>query len=550
VIRHVPSDIESRTFDLLVIGAGINGVAIARDAAMRGLRVVVVDKGDIASGTTSWSTRLIHGGLRYLEHGEIGLVRESLRERERLLHNAPHLVRPLGLMLPIYEGAKRGPLLIRAGMLTYDLLSYDKTIDHHHMLSRDETIRRAPSINTAGLRSAALYYDAQATFPERLAVENALSASDHGALILTYTQVERFITEGAVLRGVEVTDLVSGSRFEICATWVVNVAGPWVDAVLAAGRNGSAERRFIGGTKGSHLVVAPFPGAPQEALYYEAKSDGRAVFVVPWNDLYLIGSTDIRYEGDLDDVRADDGEINYLLSETNALLPGAGLTRDDVLYTYCGVRPLPYQPAGREGAITRKHIIHNHAPSVHGLLSIIGGKLTTHRSLAEEVVDEIVKQLGRDADCQTRTVPLPGSPALGLGALEHRLTTVSGLQTGAASRLARTYGARAEAVLALARVHPELAQPVDEDSGAIAAEIVFAAREEMAESLADILLRRTMIGLGPSAGVGADERAARVGVAHLGWSEERAAREVASYRSHIERFRPKSLASISANAAT
>ena len=401
MIRSVPADIERQQFDLVVIGAGINGAAIARDAAIRGLRVLLLDKGDIGSGTTSWSTRLIHGGLRYLEHAELGLVRESLRERERLLHNAAHLVKPLALILPIYEGARRGPALIRTGMVMYDLLSYDKSVNHHRMLGRNETIKRIPSIKTDGLRSAAMYYDAQSSLAERLAVETALSAHVHGATIITYARVDKLLIEGAVVRGVEFIDLISDNRLTAHARWVVNVTGPWVDEVLAGAPEGSVKKRFIGGTKGSHLIVETFPGAPAEALYYEAKEDGRAIFVIPWNGLYLIGSTDIRYDGDLDDVRTDDAEFAYLLHETNNLLPGAGLTADDVLYTYCGVRPLPHRPDGNEGAITRRHIIFNHAPALRGLLSIIGGKLTTHRSLAEEVVDEDLEQQGKSATCRT-----------------------------------------------------------------------------------------------------------------------------------------------------
>jgi len=204
---------EASTFDLIVIGAGINGAGIARDAAMRGLRVLLLDKGDVASGTTAWSTRLIHGGLRYLEHGEVGLVRESLRERERLLALAPHLVQPLPLLIPIMAGDKRGPLVIRAGMIAYDVLSYDKTLPRHRMLGRDETVRRVPGIATAGLHGAALYYDAQVEFAERLAVENMLSALGHGCDVRTYHRVDRLITEGGAVVGVAGTDLRSGATF-------------------------------------------------------------------------------------------------------------------------------------------------------------------------------------------------------------------------------------------------------------------------------------------------------------------------------------------------
>lgn len=543
MIRSVPADIERQQFDLVVIGAGINGAAIARDAAIRGLRVLLLDKGDIGSGTTSWSTRLIHGGLRYLEHAELGLVRESLRERERLLHNAAHLVKPLALILPIYEGARRGPALIRTGMVMYDLLSYDKSVNHHRMLGRNETIKRIPSIKTDGLRSAAMYYDAQSSLAERLAVETALSAHVHGATIITYARVDKLLIEGAVVRGVEFIDLISDNRLTAHARWVVNVTGPWVDEVLAGAPEGSVKKRFIGGTKGSHLIVETFPGAPAEALYYEAKEDGRAIFVIPWNGLYLIGSTDIRYDGDLDDVRTDDAEFAYLLHETNNLLPGAGLTADDVLYTYCGVRPLPHRPDGKEGAITRRHIVFNHAPALRGLLSIIGGKLTTHRSLAEEVVDEVLEQQGKSAPCRTASLPLPGSAGIEIEPFRNRLIDESRLPGKTTSRLVDVYGSRAERVIEIATEHSALAHLIDDETGAIAAEVVFAVREEMAVTLADILLRRTMIGLASHVGAGPDVVTAQVAVDHLGWDQERAQREVAAYRIFIERFRPRILQS-------
>ena len=545
--RSIPSDIASRTFDLIVIGAGINGVAIARDAAMRGMHVLVLDKGDISSGTTSWSTRLIHGGLRYLEHAEIGLVRESLRERERLLQNAAHLVKPIALILPIYDDARRGPALIRTGMLMYDLLSFDKSVDRHHMLSKSVTIEKVPSIKTDGLRASAIYFDAQATMAERLAVENAISAAEHGATVITYAQVDRIITEGSVVRGVEFTDLRTGATSSAQSNWVVNVAGPWVDDVLTGAPTGSVSKRFIGGTKGSHLVVAPFSGAPKDALYYEAKTDGRAVFVVPWNGLFLIGSTDIRYEGDLDDVRTDDAEIEYLLHETNALLPGSHLTEDDVLYSYCGVRPLPHQPAGKEGAITRKHIIYNHAPKLRGLLSIIGGKLTTHRSLAEEVVDDLLDHMGKRAPCLTAKMALPGAAGIAVEAYRQHLIATSTLPARTVSRLVDLYGSRAERVLALASQDPRLAAEFDAETGAIAAEVFYAMHFEMAETIADVLLRRTMVGMAGHVGIAADLAVAEIGRTHLGWDSMRAESEVASYRTYIERFRPRAFTQAAAS---
>ncbi|MGH2561388.1 MAG: glycerol-3-phosphate dehydrogenase [Thermomicrobiales bacterium] len=533
-------DIERTRFDVIIVGAGINGAGMARDAAMRGLRVLLLDKGDLGGGTTSWSTRLIHGGLRYLEHAEVGLVRESLRERERLLRNAPHLVKPLPLILPIYRDGKRGPWMIRAGMLLYDVLSFDKSLERHHMLGRDATLRHAPGLDADGLRGGALYYDAQVTFPERLAVENVISARAHGATVLTYARVDRIVTEGAVVRGVAFTDLRSGDTVQAHGRVVVNVAGPWVDGVLDGAPENASRQRLIGGTKGSHIVVEPFPGAPRDALYYEATSDGRAIFVVPWNGRFLIGTTDLRYEGDLDDVVASEEEIDYLLCETNQLMPPASLTRDTVLFSYSGVRPLPHTPRGAAGAITRRHVIHNHAPQARGLISIVGGKLTTFRNLSEEAIDKVCEQIGADAKSTTAKVPLPGAAGVALDAFRGQLERGSGLPESTVRRLVGLYGARAAEVAALSREHPDLAEPFDPDSGAIGAELIFAFRSELAQTLEDALMRRTMAGLGPRMAVGADEAAAALAQRHLGWDADRAAREVAAYRAYLARFKPKS----------
>jgi glycerol-3-phosphate dehydrogenase len=540
--REIPSDIERTEFDLIVIGAGINGVAIARDAALRGLQTLVLDKDDVGGGTTATSTRLIHGGLRYLEHREFDLVRESLRERERLLHNAPHLVTPIPMLLPIYAGARRGPRLIRMGMLLYDVLSFDKSLARHRMLDKHATTQRIPGLATAGLRGGALYYDAQSTFAERLAVDNALDAARNGALIVTHARVDRITVENGAAKGVAFEDLLTGNQIELRAKAVVNVAGPWVDQLLAGSPAAESGKPLIGGTKGSHIVVAPFPGAPSDAVYFETKSDGRAVFVVPWNGLYLIGSTDIRYTGDLDDVRVDDAEIDYFVSEANALFPGAGLTPADALYGYSGVRPLPHTPAGSTAAITRRHVIHDHAPRVARLWSIIGGKLTTHRALAEEAVDAIARALDKPGKAATARRPLPGGDG-DLAAVRSQLSREANLPSQTIDHLIDVYGIRAQEIAALASGEPALAQPIDAATGAIAAEVLFAVREEGAVTLADILLRRTMIGLAPHAGVGPDAAAAAVAQRHLGWDDEHARREVAAYRAYIARFRPRSLTS-------
>ncbi len=533
-------------FDVIVIGAGVNGTGIARDAALRGLRVLLLDKGDVASGTTSWSSRLIHGGLRYLEHREVGLVRESLRERERLLAIAPHLVKPLALLIPLYKGAKRGPLLVRLGMIAYDVLSYDKSLDRHRMLSADEAVARAPGLARPGLRGAAMYFDGQVEYAERLAVENAIAADAAGAAVITYARVDRLLREGGTVLGVAFSDELGGGTYEALAAVTINVAGPWVDRVLAGGEppeDVARQARLIGGTKGSHIVVDPFPGAPRDALYVEARRDGRPFFIIPWNGSYLIGTTDLRYTGDLDRVVASEEEIAYLLEETLANMPEAGLTRASVRFTYSGVRPLPFAADGKEGAITRRHVVTTHGSEADGLYSIVGGKLTTFRELAEQATDVVVKRLGRDvAKSVTGERPLPGAMGEGaedFSAFRDRLLATSDLAAKTVDHLLRVYGTRAAGVLAIAATESDLAERFDEASGAIGAEVVFAARAEGAETLADILLRRTMVGLGPDVGRGAARKAAEIGRRHLGWDAARADREVEGYRGYVERYTPK-----------
>ena len=387
-------------FDVVIIGAGINGAGIARDAAMRGLKVLLIEKGDPGCGTTSASTRLIHGGLRYLEHFEFGLVRESLREREILLRIAPKLIKPLPIAIPIYKQGKRGRLTIRAGMILYDLLWWGKSLPSHRMLSRAETLERWPGLNPEGLVGSALYYDAQVEFPERLVAANVMSAREFSAEVLTRTRVTDFAVEDGRVSGVEFISEDGRKGFAEAAV-VINAAGPWIDLVL---EHAPAESpKLIGGTKGSHLIVPPFPTAPANAIYLEARSDGRPIFIIPWNKLYLIGTTDVRFEGNPDEVRCEPWEIDYLLAETNLALPNAGLTRASILDTYSGVRPLPVTGEKAEESITRRHFIREH-PRLPNLLSIVGGKLTTYRSLAEECVDLIFRKLGKDPPpCRTAT---------------------------------------------------------------------------------------------------------------------------------------------------
>lgn len=503
-------------YDVVIVGAGINGAGVARDAAQRGLKVLLLEQQDLCSGTSAISSRLIHGGLRYLEYGEIPLVFESLHERRSLRRIAPHLVRPLRISIPIYATARRGPLLIRLGMIAYDLLSLGKKMPGHDMLGRDEMLAIEPGLAADGLRAAARYFDAQATFAERLVLENVLAARDAGASIRTYSMVTKIHVANGAVSSVEYKNLLTGETAEVGARVVVNAAGPWVDRVIATAARSMP--RLIGGTKGSHIVVGHFKGAPTDAFYVEAAADGRPFFIIPWNNQYLIGTTDTRFNGDLDEIRASDAEVDYLLLETNRVFPEAQLVRADIHFAYAGVRPLPHRVKGPESAITRKHIIRKNRKIAKGLISIIGGKLTTYRNLAEQVVDRIAKELGRRLpECETNDILLPGACRLEeAGELLASLDFVSG---DCARRVIDIYGGRTIGLVNRVLAMPEADRWMDPGQTVFAAEVTFAIREEMALTLTDIVHRRIMIGLSADQGRALYAGVAKLAAAEFGWDE-------------------------------
>jgi glycerol-3-phosphate dehydrogenase len=521
-------------FDLIVIGAGINGAAVAREAALHGLEVLIVERDDICAGTSGASSRLIHGGLRYLEHAELSLVRESLHERERLLVHAPHLVKPLALYIPVYAGGRRSLWQIRAGMWLYDLLSIGKSLPAHTLLERERLRSELPGLASDGLAGGARYFDAQVAFPERLVLENVQDAVRHGAKLLTYTRVTGIRVEHGRVAGVE-WRAVDGRPGRAGAPVVVNAAGPWVDTVLGA----LGTRRLIGGTKGSHLIVEPFPGAPTAGVYTEAAADGRPLFILPWNGLYLIGTTDERFAGDPAEAGIDERELDYLVGETERVFPGAASLRKRVLYTHSGVRPLPHRPHGKEGAITRRHLVHAHREA-RGLYSVIGGKLTTHRSLAEDVIGRVRRHLPALAPrSPTRRTPLPGAiDAAGRDALLEPIRAAYGVAQ--ATRLWEIYGAGAGQIAARA-ADAELATEIGSSCPLLVAELVHALEAEWATTLVDILQRRCMAGLAADFGLAVAPAAAEW-LRRLGfWDGARVEQELDHYRGYARRFRPRAL---------
>jgi glycerol-3-phosphate dehydrogenase len=530
----VQSSDADEDYELIVIGAGINGAAIAREAAAGGIRTLLVEQGDVGCGTSSASSRLIHGGLRYLEYGELGLVYESLRERERLLELGSHLVEPLELCIPIYRGARRGRWQIGVGLALYDWLSAGKSLPKRRSFDRAGVLARLPGLQPAGLVGGASYFDAQVRYPERLVVANVHDAVAHGTVLKTYTRVTRIRVDTGRVTGVDWQTVAGagGAR----APLVINAAGPWVDDVLGPIRH----TRLLGGTKGSHIVVAPFPGAPTIGVYVEAGADGRPFFILPWNEQILIGTTDERYDGDPGAATIDEAERAYLVAETERVFPGAAPLAGRVLYTYTGVRPLPYRPRGATGAITRRHLIRRHR-AARGLYSIVGGKLTTHRALAEDVIAKLRGELPRPVARETtRARALPGAlPAAQRADLLERLAARFGEPH--ARRLWQVYGGLAAGIAELAQ-RRELLSVVDGASGLTVAELVHAVESEWANTLEDVLQRRCMVGARADFGLGAAESAAAALVRLTIWDAVRAAEEVAAYRALAARHGAKPLA--------
>ena len=530
-----PTSTTARVYDLIVVGAGINGLGIARDAAARGLSVALVEKDDFCSGVSAWSGRLIHGGLRYLEHGEVALVRESLRERERLFRLAPHLVKPVSLLMPFYKRNKRPSWLIRMGMIAYDVLSFDKKSPSHKILSTADVTARFSGMEKSGLGGSALFTDGQVEYAERLCVELAVAARADGALILTHSEVTELVIENGQATGVRYTDLISGEAATLQGRVVMNAAGPWVDWLLGNPSDASlapaAAKRHIGGSKGTHIVVDPFPGAPTDVVYYESQSDQRLVLVIPWMGRFLIGCTDTLFNAEPDSARATVGEVDYLLTEANALMPNAGLTRESVLFTYSGVRPLPYAPGIPEWKIPRSHIIFDHKKENKAkLFSIISGKLTTYRQLAEDAVNIALRELGRPKSASpTRGLPFPGAATDDFAAFRAQFLATTEVEADTAVRLIDMYGTRAEQVVALVRKDTALGERFDPSSPAIAAELLFAIDYEAARTVTDVFARRILLAFEPDHGLLGAARAAEILGGQLGWSAEEQEKQIAEY---------------------
>ena len=519
-------------FDLIVVGGGITGAGVARDAALRGLSTLLLEKRDFASGVSSKTTRLVHGGLRYLANFEIDLVAEALRERAILRRQCPYLITPMPIVIPIYRGDPHGRAAISVGIHLYGLLSREKDIPHYFTSGIDRTLSMEPHLNREGLRGSALFYDHQIILPERLVLENIISARETGAMVQNYTAAERFeeSPDGVV---VTARDTLSGAARTYRAKVLINAGGPWVDEVRRAG--GIDRSKIINPTKGIHIIL---PKLSDQALFI-ASSDGRMFFVIPMDRWSLVGTTDTKYDGDLDEVHADSGDVDYLLNESRRALPGLKLRRESILYTYAGIRPLAFS-GNRESRISRKHRVIKEG-KFGRIITIAGGKYTTYRNMAEDVVDAACKKLGRKRPCVTDARPLAGSLPVDLDEyLKETVPELAGRFRTApetVEHLIRTYGSRAERVLQITQEERSLREAISPESRDIYAQVVYGIREEGARNLSDILLRRMHLGITSSRGELQAEQIAKIAAQEMRWDNDEKRRWCETFSEELKKER-------------
>jgi glycerol-3-phosphate dehydrogenase len=526
-------------FDVLVIGGGITGAGVALDAASRGYSVALVEKGDYARGTSSRSSKLVHGGLRYLQNFDLGLVREALLERQLLAALAPHLVRPLPLIVPAFDGA-RPDRLVGIGLNMYDVMAVDRirgrrrrdanrdgredwSPARHRMIDGSEVAELVPALAGRNPSGGYLFYDCQ-TDDVRLVLTVLAEAERFGAVPVNRVEAVALTDDGALVR-----DTAGGGELEVRAANVVNATGVWADRLRPDELHDEAEVPVIRPSRGTHLVL------PSERLRVSAgviapAPDGRTIFVLPWLGQTLVGTTDNDYDGDIEHVRPAAEDVAYLLDALNAFF-GTGLGRGDVAGAFAGVRPLISTGDPKKSVdISRKAELYE---TSSGLVTITGGKLTTWRRMAKLAVDRIVERDGRDAPCRTHEIPL------GMAVDAAELPRVEGVPEDAYAQLAGRYGHAAHDVLLLAGERGELAQPVLPGQPDLLAEAVHAARREQARTVGDVLLRRTRLGLtGARAlcapGEQAPERVAAALGDELGWDAARRAAETAAFREEAD----------------
>lgn len=509
-VKPRPS-LEGQHFHVVVIGGGINGVAIARECARAGKRTLLVEQNDFASGVTSRSTRIIHGGLRYLEHGELDLVRESVRERERLLRERSHLVQPIHFLFLLNENSQRSAMKVRAGLWLYQRIAKKKSPD----LSEMEMARVQRALDSGHQWLMLNFEDAQCEFPERLTAEWMLEAAAAGAVIRNHCEVLAIDVGQGRARGVLLRDRTTNKDQRVDASWIVNCTGPWVDRICQRSTV-RTKKPLIGGVRGAHIVLPRFSGAPTAALYTEA-SDGRPVFVLPWNEQILVGTTEVADAGDPAKTAPSPQEIDYLLQIATGLFPKAKLSAQDIKYAFAGIRPLA-NSGDKPSAITRRHFLHDHTDEgASRMISVIGGKLTTAASLARECA----RKMGLNVEEPTAVSVGPGSsldPLLDQEVVE--IARAGSVSEETARGIVEWHGQHAMDIARTALVGADLRAPICPHTSHIIAEVVEAYRNEYAVTLGDVLLRRVPVALGACWSESCSREAAlRIG-AVMGWKEQ------------------------------
>jgi len=521
--------LEGERFQVVVIGGGINGVAIARECARAKRRTLLLEQADFGAGTTSRSTRIIHGGLRYLEHGELAMVRESLRERQRLLQQTPHLVRPMRFLLALGPESRRSALKVRIGLWLYRRLAGQTILTSD---TRAEE-RQLEALLDSGQRWSIFdYEDAQCEFPERLLAEWLVEAAEAGAVARNYSQVLVVDVTHGRARGVLVRDLLSGKEERVEAGWIINATGPWADRVCQRSQINTGGM-MVGGVRGSHIVLPRFAGAPNAAVFTEA-SDRRPVFIIPWNEQLLVGTTEIPDQGDPGKVSPSDQEIEYLLNVVSELIPGNTFSKADIRYSFAGIRPLPFARGKKADEITRRHILHDHSKEgVQRMISVIGGKLTTAGSLARQCA----RVIGLKVDEPELTmVSHTGQMDAGLDDFIAELMAIPGFSETGAEKIAEWHGKRTLPIVQSVRSSPILRASLCPHTEHIVGEAVEAFQHEYAVKLADVLLRRVPVALGPCWSSQCSEIAAGKIASAMGWSSAEMNSQLESFQSERQAF--------------
>lgn len=544
-LRHeVCTALAGEVFDVLVIGGGITGAGIAREAALAGLTTALIERDDFASGTSSRSSRLVHGGVRYLEHGHLHLVFEASRERRLLLKLAPHLVQPLAFTWPVYRGARVPRWQVRAALTLYDVLSLFRNVRRHRSLSRDALLAAEPALTPDGLLGGARYYDA-ATDDARITLASALAAREAGAAVLNHITVTGAVHDGGRLVGVQAMDRMSGEVLTVGARIVVNATGPWSDevsALLAPPGEGRVTRATVRGSAGAHVAVPRHRVGNHDAITIVSPLDGRVMFALPAGAHTIIGTTERASASGPDTIRATQTDVSYLLQSANRMFPFAQLTADDVIAAWCGIRPLAAARAGasRAGSASREHAVNARAD---GLLSVTGGKLTTYRAMAVDVLTHVRRAL-RAAGATpppwdrstSRTTPLPGGDLVSLEATMHDAAHTTH-DAAVGERLAHAYGSRWRNVWSYVQRDHALGQRISDDLPYLLAEVPHAAEREFAATLADVLVRRTHVAFETrDNGRAAARRIAPLLQRTLGWSDAAREAQILAYDAEVARL--------------